>query len=412
MVALPLLYFLCLFRIIYSKNKHIDVSVGIILIFSVSAFFSILIEIFDMYNEWGINNRSINWIYTLFYCLGITVLVYPFTKIQTNKIKGIVLNNQKLFDWIAWISIIASMISLYTSLNKLPAVLALDMRDVKIDFNEYGVGDRNLYEELISIFSSNMAFVLCLFFFSISFLKKTILFNVLLFLSSLSLVVSQFVIAGRTAMVYWLLYLFLFYLLFRRFLPLKTKRIFITSVSIILLALFSVFVLITVDRFEDSYGYNNSPILSIIGYGGQQFNNFCSFLNASDKAPFTLERIMPFTNHFIWGNTFVQRDFYMRVYLLTGTEVNRFGTILGALAINIGIFGTCVYMFLYSFVASKFMSHMKGYVDFSYFLLFSFFISIPVQGLCGIPNTSIAASLNMFYTFFLFYLFKRKIVLK
>lgn len=365
-----------------------------------------------MYNEWGINAESINLLYTVLYCIGITILVYPFMKINVNKIETVELRNGKLFNLIAWISIISCMITMLLSLKDLPYVLAQNMRDVKSDYSEYGLRDKVWYEEIVSIFSSNMALVFCLFFYSISFLRKSLLFNVLLFLSSLALVLSQFVVAGRTALVYWVLYLVFFYLLYRRFIPAKTKKIFILSLSVVLYFLFMFFLIITIDRFEDSYGYNNSPILSIIGYAGQQFNNFCSFVEASHNTSFTIERIMPITNHFLLGNSFDQKEFYLRVFLQSGVEVNRFATILGALTINVGILGACVYMFIYSFIASKIFSKMKGVVDFSYFLLFSFFISIPVQGLFGLPNTSVGASLNMFYTFILFYLFKHKIVFR
>lgn len=413
MVVIPFLYFFFLSRYLFlQNNKCFSISAGISSIFCVSAFFSILIDLNDMYNEWGINAESINLLYTVLYCIGITILVYPFMKINVNKIETVELRNGKLFNLIAWISIISCMITMLLSLKDLPYVLAQNMRDVKSDYSEYGLRDKVWYEEIVSIFSSNMALVFCLFFYSISFLRKSLLFNVLLFLSSLALVLSQFVVAGRTALVYWVLYLVFFYLLYRRFIPAKTKKIFILSLSVVLYFLFMFFLIITIDRFEDSYGYNNSPILSIIGYAGQQFNNFCSFVEASHNTSFTIERIMPITNHFLLGNSFDQKEFYLRVFLQSGVEVNRFATILGALTINVGILGACVYMFIYSFIASKIFSKMKGVVDFSYFLLFSFFISIPVQGLFGLPNTSVGASLNMFYTFILFYLFKHKIVFR
>lgn len=400
-------------RYFYLQNsKCFSVSAGIAFIFCVSAFFSILIDFNNMYNEWGINAKSINILYTILYCVGITILIYPFAKIRVNKIKTVELKNGKLFDIIAWISIISCMITLFFSLKDLPYALAQNMRDVKSDFNEYGLGEKAWYEEIISIFSSNMALIFCLFFYSISFLKKPLLFNVLLFFSSLALVLSQFVIAGRTAFVYWFLYLYLFYLLYKRFIPIEIKKYFLLSLSFVLYFLILLFLIITIDRFEDSYGYNNSPVLSIIGYAGQQFNNFCSFIEASHNTSFTIERIMPITNHFILGNSFDQRAFYLRVFLQSGIEVNRFATILGALTINIGILGACIYMFVYYFFAAKVFSKMRGVVDFSYFLLFSFFISIPVQGLFGLPNTSVGASLNMFYTFVLFCLFKRRIVFR
>lgn len=413
MVIVPFLYFAFLMRYFYLQNsKCFSVSAGIAFIFCVSAFFSILIDFNNMYNEWGINAKSINILYTILYCVGITILIYPFAKIRVNKIKTVELKNGKLFDIIAWISIISCMITLFFSLKDLPYALAQNMRDVKSDFNEYGLGEKAWYEEIISIFSSNMALIFCLFFYSISFLKKPLLFNVLLFFSSLALVLSQFVIAGRTAFVYWFLYLYLFYLLYKRFIPIEIKKYFLLSLSFVLYFLILLFLIITIDRFEDSYGYNNSPVLSIIGYAGQQFNNFCSFIEASHNTSFTIERIMPITNHFILGNSFDQRAFYLRVFLQSGIEVNRFATILGALTINIGILGACIYMFVYYFFAAKVFSKMRGVVDFSYFLLFSFFISIPVQGLFGLPNTSVGASLNMFYTFVLFCLFKRRIVFR
>ena len=66
-----------------------DTATAITLFFVVSSLFAVLVDVYDLYSEYGINPKVVSLVGTFVYCAGITVVIYPFSKISISNIKTI-----------------------------------------------------------------------------------------------------------------------------------------------------------------------------------------------------------------------------------------------------------------------------------------------------------------------------------
>lgn len=408
MPIIPFIYFLLLMFYFWRKNRTFDSATAITLFFVMSSFFAILVDLYDLYSEYGNNVKVVSILGTVIYCLGITVVIYPFSKISTFEIKTISLKKPVLLTWFCYAVFVSFLLYLGYNYENIYSALILDAADLKSSHYEdisFAIKDSQpFYMYPVNILVTSWSLVLCIWFYSISFLKKGVLFNTALLISSTGGILYGVTIAGRAALVYWVFAFFVFYCFFSPFMPSKVKRN-IRLLALILGALVFVFMAaITISRFEDDA--DNGAWFSFIGYAGQMYNNFCVFFEHGTHLPVTIERIMPITYKYVLGGDFNLFDFYERIESVTGFYAACFYTLIGGLLINVGVWGMIVYLLLYYVIAYRTMIGINKNQEFSYLIGYSVLLLVPIKGMFDIPFTGISDTLYIFFSIALFWLFK------
>lgn len=414
MVWIPFIYFSLLSFYLYRKaDNNISPAVVLCGFYVISSLMSIFIDIRDLYGEYGTNPKELSFAATFIYCVGLTAVLVPFAKLKRSDTE-FTLRNPRFFT--ATCYFICACIAIYVLANfqDIRHSLITDADEVKAE--HYSVisdnaerGSQALWMYLPNIFSSAWCLVLLCWFVSITFLQKSFIFNTMLLVSSLVGVLKGALIAGRSAIIYWIFCFAVFFVFFHLYMPKAQRRKIIIS-SLVPIGLIVVFFIsITVSRFaHDAVG---STMDSFIGYAGQMYINFCSVFENAKNLPFTIERIAPLTYRHVLGQDFNLMDYYSRLNDDTGIYVNVFYTLLGGLYMTIGGFGTLVYVALFYFIAAYICRKITETCDFSYILLLSIIVLVPIKGMFDVPFPSTSDSLTIFITLFLFYIFKYAFVI-
>ena len=188
MIVIPFIYFSSLFFRIYKKNGF-DVSAYITMLYMITGLFSIILSFTD--KEYGA--KEITFLPTIIYCGLISLTIYPFYRIKSNKRSfnpnGV---NIKLFDYVVYFYIISFIFTILLFWNDL--IFRLTFADFKemrgsddlimqTAQSKLG-GPLRVISSIFGIFNSMSWITLLFFFYSICFLKKKKIYNILLLLSS------------------------------------------------------------------------------------------------------------------------------------------------------------------------------------------------------------------------------------
>lgn len=347
MVAVPFFYFLILFLIQYSRVRKMDLACYTILLYMVSAFFSILIDFYEL-RGFDTQYYKISFTATFTYCALLTLTLVPVSAYSNSRIKVIQpIKNEKLLKIIAWVTGCFFVFFTVMSLSSIIKVLTGDMGEMR---NELYQGDIStgwmgrmnpILRFPISL--CNMIFgcpwiLMLLAFFSVIIQKLPIKYGVLLFMGSLLGPVNSIVGIDRSGMAYWLISLGACFLVFAPFMKSSQKR----KVSIVLgvLVLFVIFYLtaLTNSRFEDTDGGKLSgSAASLINYFGQTFITFCYYFDNFAPPYQSLQLIFPFIYSFIIGSEF-QNTVALQAYLtlITGKQLGVFYAFIGHISATAG----------------------------------------------------------------------------
>ena len=76
MILVPFIYFILLMFVFWYKGKRFGVASYVSFIYAISAFYSVLIDWFGFYGEYGVTTKiPINFLPTLTYCVLITISI-------------------------------------------------------------------------------------------------------------------------------------------------------------------------------------------------------------------------------------------------------------------------------------------------------------------------------------------------
>lgn len=306
MTVIPFLYFSVLFYMVYRRNGHVfDIACYILAIYGVSSFFSILIDVYDIRQK-DVMYYDPSLFATISYCALITISVLPFIIFSSSRIKEIKpVKNFKLFKILAIIFFVYFFIYTVMSMKTLYSVLTGDIGEIRKA--HYAGFDEDLWLAswpfymrlpftILNYVTGCPWVLLFLGFFSIVIQKIPIKYGLMFIISSLIGFVQNFVVAGRSDIVYWLFSAGACYVFFR---PYISKSIW-KSIRYYLFGLVAAFVLliglITFSRFgENDTGDIGGAEAGFISYAGQSFVNFCFFYDSFECPQPTLEPIFPLT---------------------------------------------------------------------------------------------------------------------
>ncbi|MGC9151645.1 MAG: O-antigen polymerase [Microbacter sp.] len=237
--------------------------------------------------------------------------------------------------------------------------------------------DNDAVNFIISNLSIFYPLSLLFFFYSMAFLSKKRTFNILLFLSSTSVLVISLLYVARGDIVYWaLMYLFL-YLLFRKYIDQHQRRKIILPFLIALALGIIYFSVVSVARFEN---YDYGPLFGILDYWGQPainfgdyFEHFTVFQHGTLNFPF-VQRIMGLPHregvvqYFDYAST--ETGFYLGVFY----------TFIGSFFIDFGLVGTTLLVVAAS-ILGFILFRQSEEIPMYKLILMVIYCQVPLQGL-------------------------------
>lgn len=384
MLLIPLIYFILLAAYFYMKHKCFNLDIAATIILITISFFSILIDINDVYGDYGINEYSVTLPTILLYCVQWTIILLPIHYISCIKLQKHE-SHKQLFLFILIIILIASsLIMIATSLSDIKEALIMDMVDVYKQNDTLrslgGHGESNYLMLIPQIFVAAPFPTLALFlwFYLKTFTKVPAIIRMGLLVASIVQAILSIIVAGRAALIYWIFDFFLLFGYFYQYLSPRLKK----GISIVSIAIGGIIItqllIITISRFGEDSGRGGKvdPLISLYAYAGQHVNNFCAVISEGGDAPLQLGRVLPLTNKIMNHQDFDLIQHYENIHASVNIIVNVFDTFGGEVFLDLGWFGYIVFFFVWLFVTQIIRynwQEMTFYRAFLLIILIAFF---------------------------------------
>lgn len=223
-------------------------------------------------------------------------------------------------------------------------------------------------------------------------------------LASIVQAILTIVTAGRSAIIYWLFDFFLLFSFFYRFMSPKLKRGIFIVVLIIGGLVGTMFVTITIARFDGS-DRGLDATSSIYGYAGQHVNNFCAVFEACGNSPFQIGRIFPLTNKILTGKTFQLKTHYSEIESYVKPKVHVFDTFGAEIYLDLGWFGY-LFFFIFFIIGSLYIKNRWKELQFWHVFLIVTLIAFYTRGLFAWPFTGHYTTVALIFMFSNCYFFK------
>lgn len=351
------IYFFLLLAFYYNKNGF-DIACCIISIY----LFTSIGAIFLFENDVTFSNKEPSIVPTLIYCSMITLVSWPFYKFNSNKVRSLQKLNIKVFNILSWIFILSFVFSFVLFFNDIIYRIKLGdqigaLRGENVETAQAGLsGPLRLISTFAVAMCSMSSICIILFFYSVSFLKKSKKFNALLLTSSAGCIIAGIIGIDRSIMFYWVINFIFIYVLFKQYLSAKIKRI-VSVFGIIALCGIGIYmVTMTVSRFGDG------ALDSVYFYMGQNYLYFCWFWDNYEAPVMNFGIFLPVLSHFFidWGYPVSAVPFGYFVQNHVGYFVNYFYTFMGSIMLYLGQWAVLPYCIIYSIIAKAMISIKKS----------------------------------------------------
>lgn len=409
LVYIPFIYFSTWLIIhLYFSNSRFGAGAMSILWIDINAFFAILLDARNLYGEFGCNPYAISLSGIVIYCICWTIALYPLVALDKQPFEHIPKNKSWLFSALCYIFIFSMILHLaFIDVHAIINGFKMDSSEAyrnAMDAETYQGGGGNIHMWIPNIISSFDSLYLIFWFISLTICKQNRFIRIGLFLSSMMAMVSGFSSGGRAQLLWWFITFLTYFCLFK---PTLTKQQ-IKTFMVLLISIGSIittaFLVITLSRFDSG---NSQAIDSVIGYAGQQINNFCTIIPYAKTGATYPGHIFPLYSYIVKDIPFRLQDYHAIIADVFPYQINVFFTFFGDLLHDIGIVGLCMFMFIYLFVSKKIMSQTdRRSFTFAQMLIVSIIIRFPVEGLFSWPFVHYRHSLFILFTFGLFLIFQ------
>lgn len=358
MLLIPLIYFLLLATYFYYKHRCFNLDIAATLILIAVSFFSILIDINDVYGDYGINEYAVTLPAVILYCIQWTLVLLPLHIISSIKLQKHEPHKLLFLSIFVGTLIISSVIMIAYSLSDIKEALIMDMVDVYRQNGTMrsmgGRGESNFLMLLPQIFVAAPfpTMALFLWFYLKAFTKTPIIIQIGLLAASIVQAVLSIIVAGRAALIYWIFDFFLLFGFFYQYLSVRLKK----GISIASLVIGGLIIgqmlIITISRFGDDSGRGSKvdPLVSLYAYAGQHVNNFCAVITEGADSPLQIGRVLPLTNKIINHQDFDLIQHYENIVASVNIYVNVFDTFGGELYLDFGWFGYIIFFLILGFI--------------------------------------------------------------
>ena len=370
MISIPFIYFTCILLYQLKRKKwSIDIASFILIIFATSAFFSILIDVFGQ-RSMDTHNYVISPIACFAYCSLITLCVWPFMRYSNLQIKKISpIRNASVLKYLAIFFFLFTLLNMFMSYESILKILSSD------DFGQIRKAHHDGLQEMSWLatlpFSIRFPFTIVnlllgcswilvfLAFFIIIVQKCKFRYGFYYMFASISGILDNILIAGRSAMIFWMIGFVGCYIFFRPYTNLMIKKK-INFLFIIIGVLFFLYLsAITISRFgERDAGEITGTQGGLISYMGQSYINFCYFFDTYDCPMPTLQTLFPLT-YKLQGSIDGAGQLQQVLTFMSKKEVGVFYTFIGHIIITtFNAFGIA-FCFFYSFISSLSVRKVK-----------------------------------------------------
>lgn len=421
MIGVPFIYFGLLLIYQLRKNKwKIDIASYILIIYCISGFFSILIDVFELRSLDTINYKISYWA-TFCYCGLLTLCIWPFMKYSNLRIKKILpIKNSIILKIIGWIFLFYFILNFLLSFSDLIKVITSD--DLKAIRGEHYKGyDTGTWLSKLSpilripfIILNSISSVPWIFifigFYLVFIQKENKKYGIIYFLASINGIVDNIIDAGRSAIIFWVIGFIACYIFFIPFMTKTQKKIIIKYTGLLGLFFLIFLTAVTISRFsERDSGEVNGTQGSLISYAGQPFINYCYYWDNFYCPLPTLQIILPLTYKVLGSPLEGGVEIQQLLTNTTGYQLGVFYTFLGQIAttsFNITSIIYCFIVFLFAIlILSKLKRHnCKIFICYIYLLI----SSIIFLGLFGHYYSSWTKSTTILFFMLLFFCLKSK----
>lgn len=344
MLLIPLIYFTLLGVYFYYKHRTWNLDIAATSLLVIISIFAIIIDIKDLYGPYGINIKSISLFGIMLYCVQWTFVLWLLHIISSVPlVRHDDFKNRLLYIALAFIAF-NSIAMVWSQIPAIRGALIMDMAELREEYYQdmQGTGGSKIgYLMLIANIVTVppfTTFALFFWFYLTCFSKVPFILRLGLFFASIVQAIISITSAGRAAFIYWSFDFYLLYAYFYQYLSRRIKYgINLTALAVIVLGI-SLFITITISRFEATTGIDRNPLDSLYGYAGQQINNFCSMFEYGGDAPFQTGRIFPLTSK-ILGQPLNLYTHYQNIHrAVSAINFNVFGTFGAVIYIDLGWF--------------------------------------------------------------------------
>lgn len=407
MIAFPFIYFTLFGIYLFFKSGKFGVDVAAVTLLVVISFCAIMIDVNELYGEYGINKMSYNIFTLLLFCFQWTVVVLPLHLFSKKKIVPPDPIKVKFLLLLCILMVLSSFLIIMASMEDIKDALIMDMADVRDQhYKDLDSGTQKgsylmvLPQIMVSIPFPTIA--LMLLFYLCSFVKGNVLIKIGIFLASIVQAVLSIIMAGRAAMIYWVFDFFLLFCFSYQYLSKGIKRV-VVSLSVVMGVLIGiVFFIITFSRFDNG-NQQYDPMESLYGYAGQHVNNFSIMIMEGHNSPITIDREFPFISKTFFHQIYDMNDHYNVIAKYTKVVPNVFDTFGGEVYIDLGIVGYIFLMLMFIFFY-KFLQTKWRELTLSRVLIVGIYVCFFTHGLFAWPfighYATMALMLLMFLVFF------------
>ena len=413
MIVIPLVYFTILAAYFYVKERSWGMDIAATTLLIVISIGAIMIEVNDIYDEYGINEYSITFPTVMLYCLQWTLILIPIHHISRLTIVEHSPIKKPMLYAIIIIVALSSIAIIFSKLSDIREALVMDMVDVKQEHYKdlkAGRGEESSVWLLLPNILVSTPFptlALLLWFYTKSFTKTPFILRFGILIASIVQAITAIITAGRSAIVYWVFDFYLLYSLFYRYLSTGAKRSINIAATAMILLIGTLFMSITISRFDDSSS-KHTPLNSIWGYSGQHINNFCAMFIDGGDTDFLPDRIFPFCSR-LMGHPYDMVEHYENLRKDTDMLVNVFDTFGGEIYLDLGWIGYILF-FIFWIIMTLYLK--LSWHDLPFYRVFpaTILIAFFCRGLFAWPFTghvtTIALAFVLVISFFFKYTFK------
>lgn len=378
---------------VIKKRGTFSMVTVLVFIYTLISFCTILIDVFDAYGT-DCPKIEINAEPTFVYCALLTMVIYPFYKMQDNLVKGFrPLERTKFIDWVVYIYFAVFVLMVILLTPDLLRNWALAQVNPNLKGEIWDGSYKLLSLSGIPLFvgsrclniATGAIFIIPILFYNLAFRNKSKWFHLMAFCGSLTIIYSSVLTQDRSRFVYWGLMYLMCYVFFYRFLDRQYTR-FINKASIVLGVLIACYIIImNTRRFSDVAELDNHNMF-IINYAGQSFINFCVFYEKLDLLTYNFEGIFPICTRLLGDGDILDTREWASYVAITNGGVNAlvFSTFIGFIMSYIGHFLTIIYCILLALISNKMIKRRDRYsFDIFEFMKVLVFICVPYLGLFG-----------------------------
>ena len=406
LIFIPLFYYLFFILFIYRK-RGFDISFMMALVYLISSLCAIFLYSNSDSSFEDFHARKLGLFPAVLFCLIPSLFIIPFYSFKSNIIRKVeVLTDTKLFDRVCYLYITLFFVNIFVFGSLVLNALTSDLGELR---NEVYLGEgidltRGMSLPMKVLFYIPMTlgggslFMLIFFFYSVTFLDKSKVFNLLLFISTLTSIYTGIATATRTTVFYWFLMFFFCFILFRKYMKKKTVR----GIYFVLLVFGSLmivyFMAVSISRFSEFTGGTQGGFL---GYAGQPYLEYSNLWETVPSEFRSVKNIFPWGNLLFWHH----KSGASQASEIMGYPINGFNTIMGVFLLDFGKTISIIVLLLYYVIIRKIVGN-------NYRKNFSLSTSIVVFLLAIIPLTGIFSYYyfdtdTIFALFFFLYLAKR-----